>query len=332
LTPIALNHLERVQVEALISRIASSKTLPTEVIDHIVAKTDGVPLYVEELTKMLITSHFLREEANRYELTEPLLTLAIPDTLQESLMARLDQLNMAKDIAQLGAVLGREFPYDMIQALSPMQEQPLREGLGQLVAAELLYQRGRPPRATYIFKHALIQDAAYASLLRSTRRHIHQQVAQLLESDFPDVVNAQPELVASHYTAGDGFQEAVAYWSRAGKQAAQGSANVEAIHHLQTGLEVLTSLPDTPERASQELDLWLALGPVLLATHGYAASEVTHAYTRAREICQLQGESPEQFAVLLNLWLISMSRSEHRTALELIEQCLELAQHVQNDV
>jgi predicted ATPase len=168
LTPITLNRLERPQVEALMTHLAAGKTLPVEVVDHIAIKADGVPLYVEELTKMLVHSELLREEADRYTLTGPFLTVAIPDTLQDSLMARLDQMNTAKEVAQLGAVLGREFAYEVIQALSSQDDETLQAGLAQLVEAELLYQRGRPPRSRYIFKHALIQDAAYGSLLNST--------------------------------------------------------------------------------------------------------------------------------------------------------------------
>jgi predicted ATPase len=180
ITPLVLNRLERPQVEALITQRAGGKTLPNEVVQHIVVKTDGVPLYVEELTKMLLASPLLREEAAQYRLTGPLRAVAIPDTLQDALMARLDQLNTAKEVAQLGAVLGREFAYELLQAIAPQDEDTLQAGLAQLVEAELLYQRGRPPRARYLFKHALIQDAAYASLLNSTRQQVHQQIAEVL--------------------------------------------------------------------------------------------------------------------------------------------------------
>ena len=209
ITPLVLNRLERPQVEALIAQRAGGKTLPAEVVQHIVAKTDGVPLYVEELTKMLLASPLLREEADQYVLTGPLRTVAIPDTLQDALMARLDQLNRAKEVAQLGAVLGREFAYELLQAIAPQDEDTLQAGLAQLVAAELLYQRGRPPRARYLFKHALIQDAAYASLLKSTRQQVHQQIAQVLEARFPALVETQPELVAQHYTAAGCAEQAV---------------------------------------------------------------------------------------------------------------------------
>ena len=188
ITPITLNRLERPHAEALVARIAGMKPLPAEVVDHIVTKTDGVPLYVEELTKTILASDILRDTGERYELTGPLSSLAIPDTLQESLMARLDRLPQVRELAQLGSVLGREFAYEMISGLSTLGDTLLQEGLSQLVETELLYQRGRPPRARYIFKHALVQDAAYGSLLRRTRQQAHLQVAELLEKRFPETV------------------------------------------------------------------------------------------------------------------------------------------------
>ena len=268
LTPLTLNRLDRPQVEALIRHLAGGKALPAEVVQHIVARTDGVPLFVEELTKMLLESGLLREEGDHYVLTGPLASVAIPATLHDSLMARLDRLAAAKAVAQLGAVLGREFAYALLQALAPLDEATLQARLGQLVAAELLYQRGRPPRATYLFKHALIQEAAYASLLKSTRQQVHQQVAQVLEAQFPEMVETQPELVAQHYTEAGLTEQAMPYWQRAGQQALQRSANLEAIQHLTNGLELLATLPETPARAQQELDLQLALGPALMATKG----------------------------------------------------------------
>ena len=170
MTPITLNRLERPQIEAMVGLLAGRKSLPPEVIEHVVTKTDGVPLYVEELSKMMLESDMLREESDRYVLTGPLSTVAIPATLQESLMARLDRLPTLREVAQFGAVLGREFAYEMLEGLAVIEEQVLEEGLSQLVESELLYQRGRPPRSKYIFKHALVQDAAYHSLLRRTRQ------------------------------------------------------------------------------------------------------------------------------------------------------------------
>src|SRR5215831_19267806 len=330
MTPLTLHRMERPQVEALIARLANGKTLPVEVVEHIVSKTDGVPLFIEELTKMLLESTLLRGEADHYALTGPLAAVTIPTTLYDSLMARLDRLPTVREVAQLGAVLGREFSYELLQALMPMEEVTLQHSLTQLVGAELLYQRGRPPRARYIFKHALIQDAAYASLLKSTRQQYHQQIAQLLEARFPETVAAEPELLAHHYTEAGCHAQAVSYWQQAGSRAFRCFAYVEAIAHVQHGLALLTVLPDTLQRIQHEFDLLITLGPALLATKGYAAPEVGQAYTRARELCQQVGETPEHFPVLWNLWLFYIARSEHQTAMELSEQCLQLAQRVQD--
>ncbi len=255
LTPINLNRLERLHVEALVSRLARGKDLPSEVMQHVVSRTDGVPLYVEELTKTLLESDLLEERAETYVLRGSLSEATIPATLQDSLMTRLDRLPTVKEVAQLGAVLGREFAYEMLRSLTLVEEPTLQEGLTQLVDHELLYQRGRIPRAKYIFRHALIRDAAYQSLLRRTRQQYHQQVARLLETNFPDIVDMQPELVAHHYTECGFAEQAVAYWQRAGQRALQGSAYAEGIAHLTQGLTVLTTQPETPVRLQSELDL-----------------------------------------------------------------------------
>jgi predicted ATPase len=326
LTPITLTRLEQPQVEALITHRAGGKALPAEVVQHIVAKTDGVPLYVEELTKMLLDSALLREDADQYVLTGPLGSMAIPATLQDALMARLDQLPTAKEVAQVGAVLGREFPYPMLQALAPQDEATVQAGLAQLVGAELLYQRGRPPRATYTFKHALIQDAAYASLLKSTRQRLHQQVVQLCETRFPEMVATQPEVVARHCTAAGQAAAALGYWQRAGQRALQGSAYAEAVAHLTQGLAVLTIVPETPECLQQELDLQVALGTALRATQGTAALEVAHAYGRARALCAQLGDTPQLFPVLRGLINYYQNRGDLQTATQLGEQLLRLAE------
>ena len=199
-TQVILNRLGHTQIETMITHLTGGKALPAEVVQQVVVKTDGIPLFVEELVKMILESGLVREEADRYVLTGPLPPLAIPSTLHDSLMARLDRLSAARDLAQLGAVLGREFAYELLQAVSPLDEPTLQQGLAQLVDAELVYQRGLPPQSRYIFKHALIQEAAYQSLLRSTRQRYHQQTAQVLEAQFPETVETQPELLAHHYT------------------------------------------------------------------------------------------------------------------------------------
>ena len=200
ITPFTLTRLPAAQVEAMVARLTSGKPLPAEVLHHVVTKTDGVPLFVEELTKMLLESGLLTEADDRYMLAGPLPSLAIPATLHDSLMARLDRLAAVKVVAQLGATLGRQFSYGLLQAVSPMDESTLQHALQQLVDAELLYRRGVPPQATYLFKHALIQDAAYESLLKSTRQQYHLRTAQAVAERFPDLVETQPELLAHHYT------------------------------------------------------------------------------------------------------------------------------------
>jgi class 3 adenylate cyclase/predicted ATPase len=331
MTPITLNRLERPQVEALIARLAGHKALPTEVVEHVVGKTDGVPLFVEELTKMLLESDLLREESERYALTGPLSGVAIPVTLYDSLMARLDRLPAVREVAQLGAVLGREFDYEMLHALVEVEETTLRDRLAQLVDTELLYQRGRPPHATYIFKHALVQDAAYASLLNRTRQRHHQRVAEVLEARFRETVETEPELVAHHYTEGGCHEQAIGYWYQAGQRAVQRSANVEAIVHLRQGIELLTALPETPERIQQELTFQTTLGPALMAARGYGSPEVGQAYNRARELCSQVGETPELFSVLWGMWMFYLGQGDHATSREFGEQCLSLAQRL-NDV
>jgi class 3 adenylate cyclase len=326
ITPLTLNRLDRPQVEALIRHVAVGKALPGEVVQHIVTKTDGVPLFVEELTKTVLESGLVREEGPYYVLTGPLASVPIPATLHDALMARLDRLPVAKAVAQLGAVLGREFAYALIQALAPLDEATLQARLEQLVAAELLYQRGRPPRATYIFKHALIQDAAYQSLLKSTRQQVHQQVAQALEAQFSETVATQPELVAQHYTEAGCTEQAIAYWQRAGQQARQRSADPEAVQHLTVGLELLVTLPETPVRAQQDLDLQIALGPALMATKGHAAPEVEQTYARAQTLCAQVGETPQLFPTLRGLCRFYRNRGVLPTARELGEQLYRLAQ------
>ena len=263
----------------------------------------------------------------RYEqLTGPLSAISIPATLQESLMARLDRLPIVREVAQLGAVLGREFAYEMLRALGVITEPTLSDGLGRLVEAELLYQRGRSPKARYVFKHALVQDAAYQSLLKRTRQHYHRQVAELLESRFPEVLEAQPELLARHYTEAGSADQAVTYWQRAGEEALRRSANLEAAAHLTKGLEVLRAMPDGPERARRELDLLTTMGPALHAIKGTGAPEAEHAYRRALELCQQLGDTPRQFSALHGLWYLHHYRAEHHAARSLAEQLVEVAE------
>ena len=326
MTPITLNRLERLEVEALIGHQANGKAVPSEVVEHIVGKADGVPLYVEELTKSILGSEYLHEETDRYTLAGSLSEVAIPATLQDTLMARLDRLPGVRELAQLGAVLGREFAYQMLQYLAPLEEPVLQDGLGQLVANELLYQRGRPPRSRYIFRHALIQDAAYQSLLRRTRQQYHQQVAELMEEHFPETVEAHPELVAHHYGEAGCTEEAVAYYQKAGKIALGRSATVEAAAHLESGLQILLSLPESEERHRQELGIQLAMGSAMVAAHGFAALESGKTYERARDLCERLNDIRQLFPVLYGLCLFHLYAADLDAAQAASNRQLEMAE------
>jgi class 3 adenylate cyclase/predicted ATPase len=326
LTQITLPRLPRRQAAEMTGRVAHGKVLPPEVVAQVVAKTDGVPLFVEELTKMVLESGLLQERAERYELTAPLPPLAIPATLHAALMARLDRLAAVKAIAQLGATLGHEFSSALLQAVSPWDEPTVQRGLHQLVEAEFLYQRGVPPQATYVFKHALIQDAAYQSLLKRTRQQYHQRTAQVLVDHFPETAATQPELVAHHYTAAGLLEQAIPYWQRAGQQALQRSANPEAIQHLTAGLELLATLPETQTHLQQELALRIALGSALIATKGQGAPEVEQTYAWARALCARVGETSRLLPTLRGLCLFYRNRGALLTARTLGEQLVRLAQ------
>jgi predicted ATPase len=304
-------------------QVAHGKSLPAHVLSEVVTKTDGVPLFIEELTKMLLESGLLEERPDHYVLTGQIPPLAIPNTLQDSLMARLDRLAPVKGLAQLSATLGREFSYPLLQAVSPWDEDTLRQGLEQLVAAEFLYEEGMPPQSTYRFKHALVQESAYQSLLKSTRQHHHQRIADTLASRFPEIVDTRPELLAHHYTEAGLTEQAIPYWEAAGRRALQRFANHEAANHATRGLELLATLPETPRRARRELSLRLVLGPSLSFVEG--PQSVEHIYARARELAREVGSTPELFPALSGLAYAQIVRGHLREARALAKEFLELA-------
>jgi predicted ATPase len=320
-----LSRLGRTQSNTIVEQITREKALPVEIVRQIVAKTDGVPLFVEELTKAVVESglHVGATHASP-------LALAIPATLHDSLMARLDRLGAAKEIAQVGAVLGREFSYELLYAVSSVDEDMFQHGLRQLVEAELVYQSGLPPQARYLFKHALVQETAYQSLLKSRRQQLHKQVAQVLAEQFPQTVETQPELVAHHYTEAGLGEQAIPYWQQAGQKAIEHSAYAEAISHITKGLELFKTQRDTPEHAQQELALQIALGGSLAAIKGYAAPEVEKVYAQARELCLQLGEIPQLFPTLWGLMAFYLIRAKLQTARELAEQMRRLAQSVKD--
>ena len=328
ITSLALSRLDRSEGQAIVNGISHRKALPLQVLDQIVTRADGVPLFIEELTKTVLESGLLRETTSRYELTGPLPPLAIPSTLQASLLARLDRLaTAAKGVAQLCAAIGREFSYSIVSAVAGLPEADLLAALSQLVHSGLIFQRGAPREATYIFKHALVQDAAYGTMVRSRRQQLHGQIAQVLEEQFPDVVASEPEVLARHFTAAGLTERGVFYWQRAGQQASDRSAYPEAAAHFNVALELLNQLPDTPARVHQELVLHLGLGAALLVTKGIAFPAVERSYLKARELCSRIGETPELAPILFGLWRYYNTRSRLKTARELGETLLHLAEH-----
>jgi len=330
LTEVSVTRLAQPQVEYMVERLAGGTPLPTPVLTQISAKTDGVPLFVEELTKAVLESDVLQDVDGQYVLTGTLSSFAIPATLQDSLMARLDRLVTAKAVAQYAAAIGRQFPYALLRAVSQLDETLLQHELGRLIEAEIVYQRGIPPRATHTFKHALIQDAAYGSLLKSTRQQYHQRIALVLAAEFPETAEAQPELLAHHYTEAGLTEKAVHYWHHAGQRASERSAYVEAIAHLRQGLELLKTLPETLERTRREVDMLIALGASLIATKGQADPEVQQTFTHARQRCA-HLDNPHQLSpILRGLWNYHNVRAEYQMAHALGEQLLALAQQVQD--
>lgn len=329
ITQLTLSRLTQAQVEKMIRQVAGNKSLLPSLLSQIIAKTDGVPIFVEELSKMVLEQTVLVSPGDHYEPSGPLPALDIPTTLQDLLTARLDRLTGGQEVAQLGAVLGREFGYQLLRAIAPLTEATLQDRLAQLVDAELLYQRGLLPQATFTFKHALIQEAAYRSLLKSKRREFHQKIARILTEQFPEVVQTQPELLAHHYTAAQRYAEAVVYWQKAGQQAVAGSAGIEAIRHYKRALALLKELPESPRQAQQQLELQIGLGAPLLMTKGYAAPEVETNYAQALKLCHQLDETPRLLPVLFGLWVFYLVRAKYKTALDLSQQILRLAQPLQ---
>lgn len=323
---LALRRFSPQQTTQMVREVTGGKGLPEEVTAQLLAKTHGVPLFIEEMTKMILESGWLKEQHDAYVVAESMPALTIPTTLQGSLMARLDQQGTGKLVAQLGATVGREFSYSLLQAICPLDEATLQRGLAQLVGAEILYQRGFPPKAHYSFKHVLLQEAAYQSLLRTTRQRYHQHIAQLLETQATEDRDAQLEIVAHHWTEARQYNKAVAAWYAAGQCAMGHSAYAEAIAHVQRALALLPALPETPLRAQQTLQCYLLLGVARTATQGYAAPDVEQAYLQARACCQHAAGQDQLFTVLRGLWLVYLVRGELQNAYTYGTQLAQLAQ------
>ena len=328
---ITLQRLDAEQVRTICLRVAHGKKLPEEVVEQIIARTDGVPLFVEELTKMVMESGLLQESGETYILSGPLPALAIPSTLQDSLMARLDRLNAVKEIAQIGAVMGRGFTYDLMRHVFPMDDVSLRLSLRQLVDAELLYHSGEGDQAMFTFKHALVQEAAYQSLVKSRRQQYHRAIAQALEEHFPQTALSDMELLAHHYIEANMPWQAIPYLLRAGASAANASAHSEAITHLTRANELLKALPDSAQRWQFEINALIALGVSLTATKGYGVKEVERTYARAKALSEQCGTPGQLFQARYGLWRLHMLRAEYDIATQQGEELLELAQRQDNE-
>jgi predicted ATPase len=324
---LPLNRLNRSHGRVIAERV-SGKALPAEVLEQIVTRTDGVPLFVEELTKTVVESGLLHETADHYELVGPLPPLAIPATLHDSLMARLDRLAPVKEVAQIAAVIGREFSPRLLAAVAPVNGDQLAGALDQLVASELVFRRGTPPAVTYSFKHALVQDAAYQSLLKSRRQQLHAKIVQVLEERFPEVTLAEPELLAHHCTVAQLTDRAIEYWLLAGKRASRRSDNAEAVAHLRRGLELLDAAPETQAAGENKLRFLVELGPALIATRGAGTREVQATYRRALEIAKTVPESELHFAAHWGWWRIAHNM---RIALDRADALLDLANRTGHD-
>jgi predicted ATPase len=323
---LALTRLGRRDGALMVDRLVGAKALPADVSEQIVAKTDGVPLLVEELTKTVLESGLLTDAGDHYELGGPLPPLAIPATLHDSLMARLDRLAPVKEIAQLGAVIGREFSQELLVAIADRSEDQLRSALDRLVASELVFRRGVPPDVVCTFKHTMVQDVAYQSLLRPRREQLHARIARVLEEQFPETAATQPELLAQHYTAAGLHDQAVDYWYRAGQRASERSADLEAIAHLTRGLDLARKFSDPMQSARQELKLLVALGEPLANAKGHGTPEVAATYTRALELCREVGETPHLFPTMWGLWHFYLSQGACQTARDLADELLGLGE------
>jgi predicted ATPase len=304
---LSLSRLTRRETAALVEGVTGGKSLPPEILDRIVQHTDGVPLFIEELTKSLLEGGLLREKGSAY-------ALAIPSSLQDTLMARLDRLGGARQVAQTAAIIGRDFSYELLRAVTSIPEGALRSALRQLVQSELIFQHGDPPQARFTFKHALVQDAAYQSLLKTNRKIQHRRVAETLERLSPEMTETQPELLAYHYAEAGLAEPAILYWRKAGQRAAMRAANIEAIDHLRRGLSLLDALPTRAAHADEELGILLTLGPALMSTRTTAAPEIQEVYGRARQLARDAGKVAELFATVWGSSLVAVIEGNNEVA------------------
>jgi class 3 adenylate cyclase len=330
-TSLTLNRLGESEVIEMIDRVVGNSPLPPHVRHDIIERTDGIPLFVEEMTKAVLEAES-EGAAQQTAAAIPSSILAVPASLQASLMARLDRLGSAKEVAQIGAAIGREFPYELLGVVMRGHEVELRAGLDRLSEARLVFRRGTPPDATYTFKHALVQDAAYSTLLRGARQQLHARIAEALEKRFPEWIAREPELLAHHFAEARQTERAIGYWLKAGERAAGRSANLEAVRHLTRGLEALQTLPESPERDRRELAFQIAIGTPLIAVHGYSAPETGAAYKRARVLCERLGEAEPLAATLSGEFVFYFVRGNYPMMRRLTDEARQVAERLPNPV
>jgi class 3 adenylate cyclase/predicted ATPase len=323
---LSLTRLTRTQVVAMVSRIAGGKALPADLLEQIVEKTDGVPLFVEELTKSILELGQLRDAGNRWEYAGSRGALAIPSTLRDSLMARLDRLAPVREVAQIGAAIGREFSFELLAAVAPHVRPELDRALTQLVESGLAFQQGTPPDAVYTFKHALVQDAAYDSLLKRRRQELHDKIARVIESRFPHVADTEPELLAHHYTEAKQPGKAIPLWHKAGGLALKRMALIEAIAHLNRGLELIAALPPSSERDGKELDLRCLLGTAWVALRGWSAQEVWDNLNPALAPATALRRKDSLIPILWGLFINVLVRGRHAESLHWVAQIQDSAE------
>ena len=319
-TPMILSRLERRDCAAMVERLASRENLPDGLLDRITEQTDGVPLFVEELTKSVMET---ASSANGVPAA-----IDVPATLHDSLAARLDRLGPAKKVAQIGAVIGREFGYDLLATIAMLDADELDSALARLNQSGLISKRGSGTDATYAFKHALVQGTAYGSLLRNRRTELHQRVAESLESGFSDAGEAAPELLAHHYTEAGLVGPAADHWHMAGRRAMQRSANVEAEEHIRKGLAVLDDTPESPERRRREIALLNTLGVCLMPTRGFGNPEVADAFSRAAQVSEQEGDKRGLFVALRGKGQYQMISGDLATARDQSGTILDLAREL----
>jgi predicted ATPase len=321
---LRLNSLGRSQATQLIQETAAGKSLPAPIVEQIVAKSQGVPLFVEEVTRSILESGDLEEEGDRYVLRGSIGEFTIPSTLQDSLIARLDRLGSAKEVALTASIVGREFSFELLEAVAGIPSKTLLEGLDRLVQSDLLEQRGTPPHSRYIFKHALILDAAFQSVLKATKRELHRKVADVLASRFPELAETEPELLAHHYTEARVTDRALLYWRKAGERASARLAFVEALGHVDAAMKIVAELPEGTDRDEWELVFLVIEGPSVMALEAWDSPPAKLLYEKARSVAERLGRPAEVFRSVWGLWMGAHSSGQHIRAHELYQEIFEL--------